>query len=152
MGRSRTYWRAMLHRVFAGERDKPLDYSRSESWILAVFGLASFVYTAGLRVFIVCYAGAYLIDWFQFPGLLLAAGLAVFYARQSVTPLVSAAASLFKRLENVMAKNEESTSTDMNSNTTRRALWRRRLPALGLSLFIVALLLTPQNRTIFLKV
>jgi hypothetical protein len=124
MDRSRAWWRGELRRLFVGEAGKTtLDYTRRERSILAGFGLASFVYTMGLRVFIVLYAGSYLIDWFQLPGLFLTAGLALFYARQSVIPLVSAAArgasrvsrALFKRLEKVMPNKNESTSAAVNS-------------------------------------
>lgn len=83
MDRSRAYWRGLLRWLVFGERnEEAARFSRRERMILATFGLLSFGYTLALTCFIVIYLGAYLIEWFHLPGLLLTGGLALFYARR----------------------------------------------------------------------
>jgi multidrug resistance efflux pump len=150
MDRSRSWWRSALRRLFLAETESSSPkFSLREHSALAAFGAVSFIYTTGLKVFIVCYVGSYLIDWFQFAGLLLAAGLGIFYARQSVALLISTAAPgvsrflrrLFKRLENVMSQNEENPSAVRN-------VWRRRLPALGAVLAVVVVSILPWGASV----
>lgn len=96
MDRAREWRRRWLLRIIfgasgPGESEGATRFSRREQMILAVFGLLSFIYTIALRLFIVIFLGAYLIDWFQLPGLLGALALAFFYARRPLKQLVAAA-------------------------------------------------------------
>lgn len=160
MDRSRVYWRGLLRRWLFGEPTADAErWSKRERAIYAAFGLLSFVYTVGLRVLIVCYAGSYLIDWFHLPGLLVTAGLALFYARRFLRELISAAVSMMTRVsdtflklraEDGMANSDQTTSAamTMSKGATKGTVWRRRLvPVIVFSLFVVVLLL-PWNASV----
>ena len=161
MDRSRAYWRGILKRALFGVRNREAArWSGRERAIYFAFGLLSFVYTVGLRIFIVCFAGAYFIDWFHFSGLLLTAGLALFYARRPLRQVFSAMAGTFfrKRLEGIMAESDQKTSvtTDEAVNSNRMTgedaatpgIWRRRLVPLTVCLLVIAALLIPWNASI----
>src|SRR5262249_41118920 len=90
MDRSRAYWSELLKRVLLGERNaEGPRWSKRERAIYALFGLLSFLYTVGLRIFIVWFVGAYLSDRGYLLGLFIAAGLALFYARRPIRQLLS---------------------------------------------------------------
>jgi putative peptide zinc metalloprotease protein len=164
MDRSRAYWRAALRRISLGKREtsSALNYTGRERSILAVFGAASFFYTVGLRVFIVCYAGSYLMDWFGLTGLLLSTGLAIFYMRQFLSPFTRAAVSntrtlyayLRRKLENLMANNVDADSPaaanahERHAGEHKHPRWRRRLVPLSGGLLMAALLLMPWNASV----
>ena len=81
MDRSRACWRALLRGVLLGEQSpETCRLSERERHIALVFGFFSFFYNLALPVVIVWYAAQYLMDWFYFPGLLLAALLGLGYA------------------------------------------------------------------------
>jgi putative peptide zinc metalloprotease protein len=156
MDRSRAYWRGLLKQILFGEENVAAQqWSKRERTIYTVFGLLSFVYTVGLRTFIVFYVGSYLADWFHFMGLLLAALLALFYMRHPLRQLCSAAismtgrmyVSLFeKRGEETMASDKQETSAE--SVGTQRKLWRRRLVPLTIGLVIMLILCLPWNASV----
>jgi putative peptide zinc metalloprotease protein len=73
MDRSRTYWRGLLW------GSEPGGFSRRDRRILLPFGLLSFAYNLALPVAIVWYASQYLMDRFQFAGLLLSGLVAAAY-------------------------------------------------------------------------
>jgi hypothetical protein len=156
MDRSRAYWRGRLKRILFGEANEAAaQWSKRERMIYAVFGLLSFIYTVGLRIIIVFYVGSYLADWFHFTGLLLAALLALFYARQPLKQLSTAAismtgrisGSLFqKRRGETMASDKQEPSAE--SVGTQRKLWRRRLAPLTVGLVIMLILCLPWNASV----
>jgi multidrug resistance efflux pump len=85
MDRGRAWWRGALRRLFFGEPNAAAaQFSRRERTILALFGLLSFAYASALRILIVLFLGAYLIDWAYLPGLSLTMALAIFYVRRPI--------------------------------------------------------------------
>src|SRR5262249_38360195 len=68
MDRSRAAWRRLLRR-----EDATVQLSQRERRILLTFGLLSFLYNLLLPVVILWYAAQYLLNWFNFVGLWLAA-------------------------------------------------------------------------------
>ncbi len=164
MDRSRGYWRGLLRRIISGERDETAArYSHRERAVYAAFGLLSFIYTVGIRVVIVYFAGEYLMDSFQLPGLLLTAALALIYARQPLRQLISAVSAMTvrrilckKRLEGIMALNDKAAGQDpseaVNSRSTtgevKPAPWRRRLILVAACLLIGAALLMPWTASV----
>ena len=156
MDRSRAYWRGLLRRILFGERNpEAARFGRRERTIYAVFGLLSFIYTVGLRVFIVIFVGAYLVDSFHLLGLLLTASLAIFYLRGTLRQIISAAAArmanLTQRTEGNMATNDQAAQTSptsAKSSVTHPSCWRRRLVPLAISLLGIAVLLAPWSASI----
>jgi putative peptide zinc metalloprotease protein len=166
MDRSRSYWRGLLRQIISGERDETAArYSRRERAIYAAFGLLSFIYTVGLRAAILYFVGAYLMDSFQFLGLLLTAALALIYARQPLRQLISVVSATAvriagtfytKRSEDTMATSDkaagQAASEAVNSKSTtgemKTAPWRRRLIPLGACLLIGVALLMPWTASV----
>jgi putative peptide zinc metalloprotease protein len=74
MNRSREYWRGLLG------GSQTARFSRRERRILCVFGLISFFYNLALPAAIVWHAGQYLMDRFQFAGLLVSVVMVLMYA------------------------------------------------------------------------
>jgi multidrug resistance efflux pump len=156
MDRARAYWRGLLKRILLGEENEAAaQWSRRERTIYAVFGLLSFVYTVGLRIFIVFYVGSYLADAWGFTGLLLAAVLALFYARQPLRQLSSAATSMIgrifgslfeKRREETMASNSQAALAAPVAAQRKR--WRRRLVPLTIGLVIAVILCLPWDASV----
>ncbi|MGH9853472.1 MAG: HlyD family secretion protein, partial [Blastocatellia bacterium] len=132
-------------------------FSRREQAIFAAFGLASFSYTTALMVFIVIFAGGYLIDWFHLAGLLGTVGIALFYARRPIRRLIAAlvergssptvregrnierhaladarataTASLIKQTEGKMANNEQTTMASNGAENEQQAPRNERKPS-----------------------
>jgi putative peptide zinc metalloprotease protein len=99
MDRARDWRRGLLRRIVFGDpNEAAARFSRRERAILAVFGSLSFVYTLGLRLFIVIFIGSYLTDWFHLFGLLGAAALALLYVWRPLKELMSAAISALRTI------------------------------------------------------
>jgi multidrug resistance efflux pump len=164
-----------LGRIVFGESKEPAArFSRREQTILAVFGLLSFVYTLALRFLIVIFLGAYLIDWFQLPGLLLTIVLALFYVRRPLRQLmattsaelraIAAVLNLFfsKWTEAKMATQDQTPQTlssagnggtgdgrkTAQADRQHPSRWRRRLVPLAIVLFIALILCLPWNDSV----
>jgi putative peptide zinc metalloprotease protein len=175
MDRAREWWRGRLRRVVFGKcNESGVRFTRREQMILAAFGLLSFVYTLALRFLIVIFLGAYLVDWFQLPGLLLTIALALFYVRRPLRQLMAAVitevralAAVFIRLfskwtEAKMATQDQTTQTLSSAENggigagqkTAQAdgqhplRWRRRLVPVAIVLLIVLILCLPWNDSV----
>jgi multidrug resistance efflux pump len=161
MDRSRAYWRGLLRRILFGERNpEAARFGRRERAIFGLFGVLSFIYTVGLRVFILIFVGDYLVDSFHLLGLLLTASLAIFYMRRTLRQIISAGAAkmatariaiLRQRTENSMATNDQAAQTSptpAKSDVTGPSPWRRRLVPLAVALLSVAVLLAPWSASI----
>jgi multidrug resistance efflux pump len=164
MDRARGWWRDVLRRILFGElSEAAARFTRREQMILAVFGLLSFVYTVGLRSFIVIFVSAYLIDWFHLPGLLLTLALALFYVRRPLRQMMkafvvpaSAGTSVFRRFrlkaglrteEGKMADSAQ-TTTQVENKKANPAFWRRRLVPLAIALLIALILCLSWNASV----
>lgn len=171
MDRSRAYWRGLLKRILFGAKNEAAEqWSRRERKIYCVFGLFSFVYTVGLRTAIVFYVGSYLADWWQFTGLLLAALLALFYMRQMLWQLSSAAIRTLRRTDSVgdrvtafasnaanyvtVARGTASSHVAYggtmvtNNETALPRVWRPRLVMLAIALSVVVVLCLPWQASV----
>jgi hypothetical protein len=147
MDRSRAWWRGVLGRVLFGVGNEiAARFTRREQAILAVFGWLSFFYTVGLRLFIVIFVGAYLVDWFHLPGLLLTFALALFYARRMLKQL---RASLISELRELAADLKQvflrKTAQDDRQGPSR---WRRRLVPLAIALLMALILCLPWTASV----
>jgi len=117
MERASDWRRGLLRRiVFGVSNEAAARFSRREQAILAVFGSLSFVYTLGLRLFIVIFLGSYLTDWLHLPGLLLTAALALFYVWRPLRELMAAAISALRAI----AQNARRVSTARGSERSSR--------------------------------
>ena len=129
MDRSRAYWRSLLGDILFGEASlEAAHHNRRERTIYATFGLLSFIYTVGLRIFIVVLVGGYLVRNFQLPGLLLAGSFALLFVRRPIKELVSGAFnSVIRALrsEENMKANEQVTAPSTGDGE-RRPSWQRR--------------------------
>jgi putative peptide zinc metalloprotease protein len=132
MDRSRACWRDVGRNLVMGLPPREAArFQGRERRILLVFGFFSLVYSLGLRVAILWYASRYLMDWFEFPGLLLTAALAVvFFAN----PLRKTTEFWFGK-ENRMAANESAPS-------------RRRLIPAGITVLLLICLLMPWTASV----
>ncbi len=162
MDRARDWRRGLLRRIVFGVPNVAASrFSRREQAILAVFGSLSFIYTLGLRCFIVIFIGSYLTDWFHLPGLLLTATLALLYVWRPLRDLTAAAISALRAraedlnrlfptlMEANMAIQDQTTpalssgsSGDINSEQKTAgsgegvpSSWRRRFVPLAIGLF-----------------
>jgi putative peptide zinc metalloprotease protein len=171
MDRSRAYWHGLWRRIVFGERhEDSTRFSRRERAILAAFGLASFIYTTALMVFIVVFVGGYLIDWYHLAGLLGTIGIGLFYMRQPLRRLVAATVSglagalanlkqfFVKRTDGKMANNDQTAlprespgagdQRQTQSGEHQPARWRRRLVPLSMALFVVMVLCLPWDASV----
>ncbi|MBL8189499.1 MAG: hypothetical protein JNK38_15930, partial [Acidobacteria bacterium] len=94
MDRSRAFWRGLF---LTGEREEN-PCSPRERWIYALHGMLSVVYSTGLMIVIVVYAGGWLMNTFYLFGLLLTVGVALLFVRK---PLKSVCSFVFRRLSAV---------------------------------------------------
>ena len=118
MDRAREWRRGLLRRiVFGAPNEAAARFSRREQAILAVFGSLSFVYTLGLRLFIVIFLGSYMTDWHHLPGLLLTAALALFYVWRPLRELMAAAISPLRAI----AQNARRVSTARGTDSRTEA-------------------------------
>ena len=177
MDRSRAYWRGLGRRILFGERDHrvPRNGGRERA-IYAVFGMLSFLYTAGLIFFIVLYAGQCLVDWFHLPGLFAAFGLALMFVRRPLKRLIAtASAGIITTLGNIISgaagrlhfisakKSEHTMATTTDTKIAReegseqktaegpgmkRRAWRSRLVPLAILLAAVVVLLLPWSASV----
>lgn len=131
MDRSRAYWRGVWRQVLTGEVEEK-RYSRRERWIYALHGLLSAVYSTGLIIFIVVYAGGWLMDTFYLFGLLLTVGVALLFVR--------------KPLKNLLAKLVSA----VPGSEQRIKVWlpRRRFVSLAMAGIVVAVLITPWRASV----
>ena len=152
MDRSRAYWRSLLRRILFGERDaESAKHNRRERTIYATFGLLSFIYTVGLRLFIVVFVGGYLVSHFQLAGLLLAAGLALLFVRRPLKQIISRTFSSVSRAlksEEKMATNDQATVNAAGVGKTRASWLRRRRVPLTLALLMVVTPLLPWSASV----
>jgi putative peptide zinc metalloprotease protein len=170
MDRARDWRRGLLRRVVFGAPDEAAArFDRRERTILAVFGSLSFIYTLGLRCFIVIFIGSYLTGWFHLPGLLLTATLALIYVWRPLSELTAAAISALRadarylyrlfpmRMEALMAILDQITpgsggvSAEGKTAASGDGLpsrWRRRLVPLAIALFIALVLCLPWNASV----
>jgi len=153
MDRSRAYWRSLLRLLLFGERgDEATMRSGRERAIYAVFGLLSFLYTVGLAAFIVFYVGQYLVDAFHLFGLILAGGIATFYARRPLKHLASKACALVtSNSGGTMATNDQTKTNPAKTNPGEagKPSWlRRRLAPIAFALLIIAALVMPWNASV----
>jgi multidrug resistance efflux pump len=99
MDRARDWRKGLLRRiVFGYPNEAAARFGRREQAILAVFGALSFIYTLGLKCFIVIFIGSYLTDWFHLPGLLLTAALALLYIWRPLRELTAATISALRAI------------------------------------------------------
>jgi multidrug resistance efflux pump len=159
MDRSRAYWRGLLKRaMFSESNQEAARYVRRERAIYFIFGLLSFVYNVGLKGFIVIFIGAYLVTSLHLAGLVIAVGVAVFYARVAIMRLVSALPLRSLRLcgETIMQsllskKSEADMSTNEQSTTTAEKPISRRprylVPAI-LAAMIIGGLMIPWRASV----
>lgn len=132
MDRSRACWRDVGRSLLMGLPPREaVRFTGRERRVLLIFGFFSFFYNLGLPVAIVWFASQYLMGWFQFPGLLASAALAVAFA---ANPLRKTAVYWFGK-ENRIAMMESARS------------WRRFVPA-AIALMILAGLLMPWTASV----
>src|SRR5262249_50305700 len=162
----RSFWRRL---VFGERNEAAARFSRREQAILAVVGLLSFVYTVALRLFIVIFAGSYLIAWRPLPGLLLTLALALFYARRPLRQSVAAAVYALRgmvagakrvfskrlvQMEANMAAQDQIAQTSSSKDPGRidagrePSRWRRRLVPPAIALLIILIFCMPWNASV----
>lgn len=161
--RSRSYLSSSLERVLAGQKiEEPKRRSgRREQAIYAVFGLASFAFTLGLRAAIVIYAGSYLADRFDLGGLMAAGILGLFYIRRPIGQLMTGMAGIAKRVLNSLAKatrgeamgdrgskEERSGAIDRADGVTATGGRRKRWVWIGAALFCATVLCAPWTASV----
>jgi putative peptide zinc metalloprotease protein len=123
MDRSRACWRGLLW------GSEPGCFSRRDRRTLLTFGLLSFTYNLALPIVIVWYAAQYLMNRFQFPGLLLSGLLAAVY--------------LVRPLKKVVSE----TRGHMETGKTR--IWRRpRFVLAASALLVLAVLCAPWRASV----
>ncbi|MFN7945996.1 MAG: efflux RND transporter periplasmic adaptor subunit [Blastocatellia bacterium] len=174
MDRSRALWRGLFRRVLTGERDEAAaKYTWRERLIYATFGLLSTLYTIALTLFIVRFAGGYLIDSFYLLGLLLTAAVALIFVRRPLAKLLAVVWKMMTRSSESDQSSQSSALTPAATGSTGQQLvraqpatpatqssapvatseqktatrkrWRRRLiPATLLLLVVIALCLPWQ--------
>jgi putative peptide zinc metalloprotease protein len=157
MDRARAWWRDLLRSIFFGAPSgDEKRYRRREHAILAAFGLLSFAYTLGLRVFIVILVGSYLTDLLHLPGLLLTAVLALTYMRRPFEELMTAAISALRQLgtnfnqfwKAKMSIQNQSATIDPGQNDTRARRLRRRLIPLAIASLLTLIFCLPWNASV----
>ena len=152
MDRSRAYWRSLLGDILFGEGSlEAAHHNRRERTIYATYGLLSFIYTVGLRIFIVVLVGGYLVRSFQLPGLLLAGSFALLFVRRPIKELVSGAfSSVIRALrsEETMKANEQVTAPSTGDRERKVSWQRRRLVPLTLALLVGAAFLVPWSASV----
>jgi len=117
MSRSRACWRVLLRKVFLGAPDPDASrFTSRDRRILLAFGFLSFFYNLALPVAIVWYAAQYLMDKFQFAGLLLSFVLGLAYAWKPMK-------RLFER------KGGDMTNNDVTEGKSKQSRRRRYVPA-----------------------
>jgi multidrug resistance efflux pump len=129
MDRSRAFWRGLWRRLLTGEREEK-NCTPRERWIYALHGLLSVVYSTGLMIVILVYAGGWLMNTFYLFGLLLTVGVAVLFARK---PLKAFCSYAFRRLA---AFTEPFRQT------------RRRIVPVGLVAIVIAVLVMPWSASV----
>ncbi len=134
MDRSRAFWRGLWRRLLTGERPEKA-YSPRERRIYALHGLLSAVYSTGLMIVIVVYAGGWLMNTFYLLGLLLTVGVVLIFARK---PLKSLCSFVFRRLSAVA----EPFRLKMGLPT------RRRVVPLGLVAIVIIVLVMPWSASV----
>jgi putative peptide zinc metalloprotease protein len=118
MDRSREAWRSLIRRFIAGDGSAATSrLTNRERRILLTFGFLSFFYNLALPLLLVCYATQYLMDWFEFMGLLMSAALLLAY--------------VWKPVKNMFKKNEGF----MGTNTFSKAVLEAIPPCLRSTLF-----------------
>lgn len=133
MDRSQACWRDVGRTLLIGVKPREaVRFTGRERKVLLVFGCFSFTYRAGLRAAIVWYGAQYLMNWFQYSGLLLSVALAGALAGK---PLKQSAKFWFGK-ENRMAAAIEA-----------KYAWRRFVPA-GVAVLILAALLMPWTASV----
>jgi putative peptide zinc metalloprotease protein len=156
MDRASEWRRGFLRRVLFGEpNEATARFSRREQTIFAVFGLLSFIYTIGLRSFIVIFISSYLIDWWRLPGLLLTIALALFYARRPLRQSMRAVVGQFSKLSHRGQMEAKMADQDRNAVDSgkvdggrKTSFWRRRLVPLAIALFVILILCMPWNASV----
>ncbi len=158
MDRSRAFWRSLLKRILFGERGgETAAWDGRERAIYAAFGLLSFLYTVGLATFIVVYIGQYLVDRFYLFGLILTAGIALFYARRPIKHLASKLRELAtSNSGGGMASNDQAKTNageaenqkSASDQATKPSWLRRRITPLAVALLAVAVLLMPWRASV----
>lgn len=134
MDRSRAFWRGLWRRMLTGERPEK-TYSPRERWIYALHGLLSVVYSTGLMIVIVVYAGGWLMNTFYLFGLLLTVGVALLFVRK---PLKSVCSFVFRRLSAVAEPFR------LKMGLPRR----RRIVPLGLVAIVIIVLVMPWSASV----
>lgn len=134
MDRSRAYWRGLLRRLLTGEVEEK-KYSGRERMIYGLHGFLSVVYSTGLMIFIVVYAGDWLMNTFYLLGLLLAVGVALLFVRK---PLKAVFSPAFSRL----AAFTEPVRLKAVLKT------RRRVVPIVFAVIVIAVLITPWRASV----
>ncbi|MDX2030777.1 MAG: HlyD family efflux transporter periplasmic adaptor subunit [Blastocatellia bacterium] len=153
MDRSRACWRGQLQRALFGERSHEMErWSRREQVIYLIFGLLSFVYNLLFAALIVIYTGEWLVDRFYFPGLLLAFGVALLFARRPIRQAMAGLIRSGKRTrEGEMADKNQNTSeapSPVAGQGQKTSRLRRRLVPLAVGFAFVVVLLMPWRASV----
>lgn len=154
MDRSRAYWRGLLKQILFGQPNaEAARYARRERMIYLVFGLLSFLYNVAFASLIVIYVGGWLTEQFYLSGLLLASGIALFFARRPIRQLIGAfrvspLGGWLQRLRTKGGNMADNAQTPNEAQTSRPPFWRRRLIPLSMAMLVIGVLLLPWSASV----
>ena len=123
MDRARAYWTEIIFGR-SGVQAEREQWTPRDRRIFFVFGLLSYSYNLAFPITILWFASQYLMDRFQFPGLLLSALLAFLYAGVFLKRSACKIAERFFAESKSINEDETVSAKATNVEVSKRARWR----------------------------